>query len=75
MRAQMTIGDKHGGGSLFVVFVLAVVFGRLLCVSLNTEQSDRKPRMNFNNMEMKVLVGEVNTHSVEQRNTRNNRCN
>lgn len=36
-------------------------------------RDDRKRRMNFNAVEMEVLVGEVNTRSVKQRNERNNR--
>lgn len=41
--------------------------------SLYVEQSDRRRRMNFNAMEMEVLVEEANTRSVKQRNKRNNR--
>lgn len=41
--------------------------------SLYVEQSDCERRMNFNAMEMEVLVEEVNTRSVKQRNKRNNR--
>lgn len=37
---------------------------------LYKEQSGCKLRMNFNAMELEVLVEEVNTHSVKQRNKR-----
>lgn len=43
--------------------------------SVCVEQSDRKCRMNFNAMEPEVLAGELNTHSAEQRNEKNNRRN
>lgn len=40
---------------------------------LNVDQSECKCRVNFNTMELEVLVDEVITHSVKQRNEQNNR--
>lgn len=63
MRAQMTTGAN---------IEEAVVFKQGFCMcycfypmeNLHVEQSERKHRMNFNAMVVKVLAKEVKTHSA-----------